>query len=68
LHGKEPYKPSPFPDHLKVVATSFGEIARDGGGDMISLEQDKALVRGVFELTFGSRWKVEMAKYMKELS
>jgi hypothetical protein len=68
LHGREPYKPSPLPEYYKEVSRSFGEIAREGGGEMISLDQDKALIREVFELTFGSRWKVEMAKYMKELS
>jgi len=68
LHGREPYQPSPLPEYLKEVARSFNEIAHDGGGEMISLDQDKALIREVFELTFGSRWKVEMARFMKELS
>ncbi len=68
LHGTEPYQPSPMPEFYKEVERSFGEIARDGGGELISLEQDKALIREVLELTFGSRWKVEMAKYLKELS
>jgi len=68
LHGKEPYKPSPLPDFYKEVSRSFGEIAHDGGGELISLDENKALIREVLELTFGSRWKVEMAKYLKELS
>ena len=50
------------------VAQSFGEIAKDGGGELISLDADRALIRSVLELTFGSRWKVEMAKYLKEIS
>jgi hypothetical protein len=68
LHGKEPYRPSPMPEFYKQVERSFGEIARDGGGELISLDQDKALIREVLELTFGSRWRIEMAKYLKELS
>ncbi|MFQ5667294.1 MAG: vWA domain-containing protein [Candidatus Binatia bacterium] len=68
LHGKAPYKPSPLPDFYKEVARTFGEIARDGGGELISLDANTALVREVLQLTFGSRWKIEMAKYMKELS
>ena len=68
LHGNDPYKPSPMPEFYREVARSFGEIARDGGGDLISLDQNKALIREVLELTFGSRWKLEMAKYLKELS
>ena len=43
-------------------------MARSGGGELISLDQDKALIRQVLELTFGTRWKIEMAKYLKELS
>lgn len=68
LHGNEPYKPSPLPEFYKEVARSFGEIAHDGGGELISLDENKALIREVLELTFGSRWKVEMAKYLKDLS
>jgi hypothetical protein len=68
LHGNEPYQPSPMPEFYQQVARSFGEIAQDGGGELISLEQDKALIREVLALTFGSRWKIEMAKYLKELS
>ncbi len=68
LHGNEPYQPSPFPEFYKEVARSFGEIAQDGGGELISLDQNKALVREILALTFGSRWKIEMAKYVKELS
>ena len=68
LRGREPYKPSPLPEFYKETARSFGQIAKEGGGEMIVLGQDQALIRSVLELTFGSRWKVEMAKYMKELS
>ncbi|HVO27419.1 MAG TPA: vWA domain-containing protein [Candidatus Margulisiibacteriota bacterium] len=68
LHGKEPYKPSPMPEFYNQVSQSFGEIAKEGGGELISLDADRALIRSVLELTFGSRWKVEMAKYLKELS
>ena len=68
LHGSEPYKPSPMPEFYKDVEKSFSHMAHDGGGEFISLDQNKALIRSVFELTFGSRWKVEMAKYLKDLS
>jgi hypothetical protein len=68
LHGREPYKPSPMPAFYAQVSQSFGEIAKDGGGELISLDADRALIRSVLELTFGSRWKIEMAKYLKELS
>lgn len=68
LHGSASYQPSPMPEFYKAVARSFGAIAQEGGGELISLDQDKALIREVLALTFGSRWKIEMAKYLKELS
>ena len=68
LHGKEPYQPKPIPDFYKEVSKSFGEIARLGSGELIILGENKVLIREVLELTFGSRWKVEMAKFLKELS
>lgn len=68
LHGKKPYQPSPFPDYFKETTRVFTDISRDGGGELVVLDQDKALMRSIFELTFGSRWKTEMAKYLNELS
>lgn len=67
LHGSQPYQPAPMPEHYKEVARLFGEIARLGGGEMTQLGDNKALMRAILELTFGSRWKTEMAKYVKEL-
>jgi hypothetical protein len=34
----------------------------------VRLADDKKLIRDVVVLTFGSRWKIEMAKYLQELS
>lgn len=68
LHGNEPFKPSPMPSFYAQVSQVFGELAKDGGGELIQLDEHKALVREVVVLTFGSRWKVEMAKFLNELS
>jgi von Willebrand factor type A domain len=68
LHPDEPFKPSPMPSFYKAVSRSFGTIAKDGGGELIQLDEHKVLVREILELTFGSRWKIEMAQYLKELS
>ena len=67
LHGKKPFEPSPKPEHYNEVTGVYGELAKDGGGDLLQLADDKQLIRDVLVLTFGSRWKVEMAKYVKEL-
>lgn len=68
LYGTRPYEPKPMPDYLKETEAAFREITRDGGGELVVLDQDRALVRSILELTFGSRWKTEMAAYLDELS
>ena len=68
FHGKEPYQPSPMPEFYVEIVRSYGEIAQAGGGDFVAIDEHKALIRSVLELTFGARWKVEMARYLKELT
>jgi hypothetical protein len=50
------------------VSRTYGEIAQLGAGELVQLREGKALMRSILELTFGSRWKTEMQKYLKELS
>ena len=69
LHGKEPYKPSPMPEFYAQVSQV---VRRDRQGRRRRADQPRrrqgAHPRACLELTFGSRWKVEMAKYLKEVS
>jgi hypothetical protein len=68
LYGNKPFEPPPKPDFYKDVTAVYGTLAKDGGGELIELADDKKLIRDVLVLTFGSRWQVEMAKHLKELS
>ena len=68
LHGNEPFKLPPKPEFYQQVTAVYGTLAKDGGGDLVQLSDDKSLIRDVLILTFGARWKVEMAPHMKELS
>lgn len=68
LHGNKPFAPPPKADFYRQVTTLYGTLASDGGGEMVQLADDKKLIRDVLVLTFGSRWKVEMAKHLKDLS
>jgi hypothetical protein len=68
IHGMKEYKPSPMPEFYKDTERDFREIAKAGGGELVRLGEDKKLIRSIMELAFGSRWKVEMAKFLKELS
>jgi hypothetical protein len=67
LHGNAPFHASPLPEFYRHVTEVYGRLAAGGGGEMIQLAEEKRLVREVLVLTFGSRWKVEMAKHLKEL-
>ena len=68
LHGNAPFQAPAKPAFYGQVTKVYGDLARDGGGDLVQLADDKALIRDVLVLTFGSRWKVEMAQHLKELS
>jgi hypothetical protein len=68
LHGNKPFEAPPKPDFYRQVTGVYGDLAKDGGGDLVRLDDDRKLIRDVLILTFGSRWKVEMAQHLKELS
>jgi len=67
MHGDKPFEPAPKPAHYADVARVYGDLARSGGGELLQLADDKQLIRDVLLLTFGQRWKVEMAQYLKDL-
>lgn len=68
LYGNKPFVPPPKPEFYQQVTAVYATLAKNGGGELVQLADDKKLVRDVLVLTFGSRWKVEMAKHLKELS
>lgn len=68
LHGNKPFEPPPKPEFYAQVTRVYGDLAKDGGGDLVELADDKKLIRDVLVLTFGARWKEEMAAHLKELS
>ncbi len=67
-HGSQgEFHPTPRPAFYDEVTDSFRDIARGGGGEMLRLGEKKALLAEVMAVTFGTRWRVEMAKYMDRL-
>ena len=62
LHGEDPKEISPLPDFYKEVSDSFGDIAHHGGGEMLALGQQTALVRHLLVLTFGPQWEKDVAR------
>jgi hypothetical protein len=57
----------PMPAFYRGMQDTLASIAGAGGGEFIELTEEKALVRQVIVLTFGTRWRVEMAKYLRDL-
>ena len=67
-HGSQgTFTPTPMPAFYKEVSDSYSVITGQGGGELAQLGEDKSLLRQVMILTFGTRWRVEMAKYMGKL-
>lgn len=61
------FKVSPMPGFYSEVSDTYRVITGQGGGELMALGEDKSLLRQVMILTFGTRWRVEMAKYMGKL-
>lgn len=67
-HGSQgEFKPTPMPAFYQEVSDTYRVITNQGGGELMALGEDKSLLRQVMILTFGTRWRVEMAKYMGKL-
>ncbi len=58
---------SPMPAFYGEVSDTYRVITSAGGGELMALGEEKSLLREVMVLTFGTRWRVEMAKYMGKL-
>lgn len=63
----KPFEPTPLPAFYRDMQDTLASIARAGGGEFTPLTEDKALIRQIVILTFGTRWQVEMAKYLRDL-
>jgi hypothetical protein len=61
------FTPTAMPAFYKEVSDTYSVITGQGGGELIALGEDKSLLRQVMILTFGTRWRVEMAKFMGKL-
>lgn len=67
-HGSQGvFKPSPMPGFYAEVSDTYRIITNQGGGELMALGEEKSLLREVMILTFGTRWRIEMAKYMGKL-
>lgn len=62
VHGEDLQQASPLPEFYKQVQETYTDVAREGGGEMIAMEQSGALLRHVLTLTFGRGWEKDVAR------
>jgi hypothetical protein len=58
---------SPMPEFYRDTTDAYRDITRAGGGELLALGSEKELLRQVMVLTFGKRWRTEMASVMDKL-
>lgn len=61
------FKPTPLPAFYQQFRSTMSSVAKAGGGDFTPLTEEKALMRQIIVVAFGSRWQVELAKYLRDL-
>ncbi len=67
LYGEELQTVSPLPDFYQQVRDTFGELAHEGGGEMVSLDPTATLARHLLALTFGPQWQKDVARIARGL-
>jgi hypothetical protein len=65
---KVAFKPSPLPAFYREFRDTMASISKAGGGEFIPLTEEKKLTRQIIILTFGTRWKTEMERFLRDLS
>lgn len=67
MYGKEPDQISPLPAFYRELQASLSQVARAGGGEMIALGEDAAIMRELMVVAFGKEWESKIAQHAKEL-
>jgi hypothetical protein len=62
LYGEELAETTPLPEFYEQLRASYDEMAREGGGEMISMAQNARLVQHLLTLTFGPHWERDVAR------
>jgi hypothetical protein len=65
--GWKPRETTPTPAFYKETTQAYASLADQGGGELLSLGEERALLKQVMILTFGTRWKTELARFQDKL-
>jgi von Willebrand factor type A domain len=66
VHNTEPRAISPLPAFYQQTRAAYEVIARASGGEMKSLQPDDRVSREVLVLAFGSKWRSEIARFVRK--
>ena len=58
---------TPMPEFYKETTQAYAALSDEGGGELLSLGEERALLKQVMILTFGTRWRSELAQYADKL-
>jgi soluble cytochrome b562 len=58
---------TPAPEFYKETTQAYQALSGEGGGELLSLGEERALLKQVMILTFGTRWRSELAQYADKL-
>ena len=60
------HKPSPMPGFYRETTEAYASLAGQGGGELLRLGEEQALLSHVMVLTFGTRWRAEVARLARQ--
>lgn len=64
LHdGKVPDKISPLPEFLKENQRQSAQLAREGGGELIEVQESTDLAENLLVAAFGPQWRKEVGRF-----
>jgi hypothetical protein len=67
LYGTEPAKISALPPFYAQIQEGLRRIASTGGGEMVALQENDAILREVMVVAFGREWESKVGQYAKQL-
>ena len=62
LYGEELQTTTPLPEFYLQVRETFTDMARAGGGEIVSMDDTATLARHLLALTFGSQWQKDVGR------
>lgn len=63
LHGHAPDQITPMPEFLRENQNLYRQLAADGGGELIAVQENTDLAENLLVAAFGPQWRKEVGKF-----